>query len=154
MFERFKKFVEVHNGPNYFASVSEDEIVAAEEQLGFQFPDQLRQFYLEVGCGFYRLGTKDEKRDPTLVNRIVPPSDIYSILYDEDCEWRPYEGFVTGVVPFFDCGDGTYLVVKSHSANPNAVYWPSGRDSEKVTESLEAFFSQLYERAGFYAYDS
>jgi len=53
-------------------------------------------------------------------------------------------------MPFFDCGDGTFLVMKPLSDQPNAVFWPSGLESQRVANSLEEFFYKLYEHADFY----
>jgi hypothetical protein len=61
---------------------------------------------------------------------------------------RPPEGFVPGVMPFFDVGEQTYLVTRPSSDHPNAVYWPDGKS--EVSDSLGAFFKDLYLRAGFY----
>jgi hypothetical protein len=150
VFEKFKPYIGRHDLPNDFYPVSLASITDAEERLGYSLPSELRAFYEEVGSGFFTIGVKDSERDPSLVNRVVSPMGIVELLFDTTCQYRPYEGFVEGVLPFFDCGEGTFLVLRPRSSNPNAVYWPSGVESQRITSSVISFFDELYERAGFY----
>jgi len=148
MFDDFKQFIGRRDLPNHFYPCSDKDIADAERRLGHSFPGQLRHFFREVGCGFYRVGINDEDRDPTLINRIVPPDQIADLLLVPDNPWRPHEGFADDALPFLDCGDNTYLVLMPKSDQPNAVYWPGGK--LKIADSLEEFFFKLYEHADFY----
>lgn len=65
MFELYKQFVGAHESRNEFIQLSPGEIEAAEQRLGYRFPDQLRRFFEEIGYGFLKQGSEDEV-DPHL----------------------------------------------------------------------------------------
>ncbi len=148
MFEYLTEFIGKHDGPNDFYAVSKDDVAKAEERLGFKFPSQLKTFYAKIGCGFLQVGTDDTKRDPSVINRIVAPKEVADLLLDKNSVMRPYEGFVKGVMPFFEVGESTYLVVRPKSSSPNTVFWPDGK--QVISETLSQFFQSLYKNAGFY----
>ena len=79
-FDYLKRYVSRESPPtrNWFMPVSEDEIRAAEEQMGMPFPAGLRQFYLEVGSGFLR-ATDGEKKVTTNANRILDPTEAAAL---------------------------------------------------------------------------
>ena len=62
MFEKFKPFIGRRDLPNDFYPTTEADIAAAERQMGFSFPDQLRLFYKEVGSGLLPVGRKGRPR--------------------------------------------------------------------------------------------
>jgi hypothetical protein len=146
VFERYKQFVGAIKPPNRFWPVTADEIGAAEARLGHEFPSELRKFFQEIGYGFYGEGIKDSKR--THVNRVMDPTSIADILLDKSEPYRPHEGFLNGVMPFFDLGESTFLVLKPKTTLPNRVFWPDG--VKVVSESLIEFFEELYVHADFY----
>ena len=148
MFDHLSKYIGAAKPPNRLWLVKPNEIEDAETRLGFAFPYQLRRFYNEVGCGFLSQGVEDKKRDPSLINGILGPSEVADLLCDADNPARPYEGFVDGVLPFFDVGENTYLVLLPRSDSPNRVYWPDGK--QIIAEDLYEFFKELHRHAGFY----
>ncbi len=148
MFEYLKRYVGKSKSPNKFCAVKSSEIKAAEKQLGFPFPSELRTLFEEIGSGFLQLGIDDAKRDPSVINRILPPLEISSLICEPDNPLRPDEGFVEGVLPFFDVGESTYLVVRPKSSTPNKVFGPDGK--KMIAKSVESLFEQLYHRAAFY----
>ncbi len=60
---------------NKFSKVTLEEIEQAEAKLGFQFPSQLREFYLEIGDGYLvaPYNTTDENYHFGNSNEILPP---------------------------------------------------------------------------------
>jgi antitoxin YxxD len=146
MFEYLKEFVGKPKPPNRFWALSEGDIEKAEERLGFSFPLELRTFFTEIGCGFFAQGMDDKRRDRSLINGILSPGEIADILTDPTHLLRPGEGFPPGVIPFFDIGENSYLVVALLGSN--RVYWPGAR--KLIAESPQDFFQQLYRHAGFY----
>jgi hypothetical protein len=148
MFEYLQPYIGKKKPPNRFWPVDPADVEDAERRLGVRFPGQLRTFYAEVGCGFLAQGKEDRRRGPSLVNGVLSPVEIASLLLDPSEPARPAEGFMPGVMPFFDVGEQTYLVMRPSSSQPDAVYWPDGKS--KVSDELEAFFKDLYQRAGFY----
>lgn len=148
MFEHFKTYVGVKVPSNRFWPVPLTEIEHAEQWQKMPLPSQLRAFYVEVGKGFWVRGVRDEHGCASVINRVLGPLEAVDMLSNADNELRPDEGFAQGVFPFFDIGESTYFVVKPHSNEPNIVYWPDG--VAIVSESVEEFFSNLYQSAVFY----
>ena len=147
MFEQFQKFIGTESPPNRFWPVSAQDVNAAESQIGYAFPSQLKVFFAEVGCGFYAQGIEDSRRK-NCVNGILGPDEIADLLINPECELRPYEGFPAGAMPFFDLGNSSYLLLFPNSPTPNAVYRSNG--STCVSNSLREFYDHLFEHAEFY----
>lgn len=78
----------------------------------------------------------------------MSPTEVADLLMDKTNPARPGEGLPQGVMPFFDVGENTYLVVRPQSSKPNRVYWPGGK--ALIAESLQKFFESLHRNAGFY----
>ena len=148
MFDYFAEFVGKQQPPNRFWRVEEKDVLTAEAHLGYKFPSELRAFFLEIGCGFFAQGAKDKKRDRSLINGILSPSEISDLLLNNENPARPAEGFMNGVMPFFDIGENSYLVLRPESGKPNRVYWPDGKKA--IANDLQAFFENLRQEAGFY----
>jgi len=148
MFDYLREFVGRTVPPNRFWPLSDEDIDKAEQRLHFRFPPQLRTFFQEIGCGFLAQGIDDNKRDRSLVNRVLSPGEIADILTISDLPTRPAEGFPKGVIPFFDIGENSYFVLSLSDSDPHAVYWPGAR--KPVAVSVQKFFQQLYCHAGFY----
>jgi hypothetical protein len=147
MFERFAVFQGCDDGPNTMYPVTLERIEAAETRMQLKFPSELRQFFLEAGCGFWQQGVKDLERNQFLINRIADPGDIAGMVCEPDYPTRPCTGLKPGEIPFFDRGDRDYFLVNARSEDPNRVLWPSGR---LVTGSLVEFFDRLYQHADFF----
>jgi antitoxin YxxD len=148
MFETFVSFVRKEKGPNRFWPIDKNQIDEAESRMGVTFPPDLRVFFTEVGSGFWAQGIADAEWDRSLVNRLPSPGQIADLVCDDQNPWRPREGFVDGAIPFFDVGEDTYLVLLPQSDVPSRVYWSDGK--QVVTESVEEFFNELHQHAGFY----
>jgi hypothetical protein len=149
---------------NQFGPTSLEEIEQAEAKLGFQFPSQLREFYLEIGCGnlVAPYNTTDENYHFGNANEILPPmvvAEFYKPLGDdprgeEPEEWLhsadeqyamspdDYEVMKKGCMPFFNMHSSRFLTLMPHSSTPNAVWNDSGKFI--VEESFERFIWRLY----------
>src|SRR5262245_13247416 len=130
--EEFKKFVGLDENsseptPNIFWPVPESEILHAERLIGVRFPETLRQFYQEIGYGFFTQGTENATDDGFLINRLIDPESVADMVVNPASVQRPPEGFPEGVIPFFDLGNYTYLVIKSTPVSPDSVFWPGGK---------------------------
>lgn len=131
---------------NSFYPLTEEEIVNAEHQLGYAFPDQLKTFYKELGYGFLVAPENaSENYDFCNVNRIIDPETLANIVLKgpDSGEIIPatYELFEPGDLPFFEIGDSTrFLLMKLNSDNPNAVWCYD----IKITNSFEEFIWRLY----------
>ncbi|MCI0430162.1 MAG: SMI1/KNR4 family protein [Rhodospirillales bacterium] len=150
MYEFLRRYVNVKDGPNSFVPVTQNEILEAEKRIGLSLPEQLQTFYTEIGCGFLKAPRDSDLSDEKWfdnINRVVGPSEIAD-LYLGVAAWGPAEGFLPGLVSFFDVGDDTYLVLKIKEPCDSAVYWPNGK--RKVADTLEEFFIRLHENPSFY----
>jgi hypothetical protein len=68
MFDVLKPYVGRHDLPNDSYLVSQEDISSAEHQVGFALARQLQILYRNVGCGFYKVETEDEERDPSVIH--------------------------------------------------------------------------------------
>ena len=172
-FSYLKEFLSPHpkfegTNINWFYPVSEEEIVAAEKAAHISFPDQLREFYQEIGYGsLYAPYNAPKGYTAYMSNQILLPlvaAAFYKPL--EGDTWVPddgpidagdeghymdassYEILEPGDLPFFEIADSTsFMVMKPHSANPNAV-WYMGK--EKIEDSFEKFIWNLYYESPVY----
>jgi hypothetical protein len=142
----FEPYTTENETPNCFWPVSKDNIEEEEKKLGFSFPSELKAFWLEIGYGFFKQGIEDTGL--THVNRVLSAKSVRRMLLDPSDLARPREGFPEGVMPFFDLGESTYLVLRPTSTHPHRVYWPGGK--EVITETVVEFFTKLYRNASFY----
>lgn len=132
------------SGENCFYPISLNFLQEEEERLGFKFSEQLREFYLEIGYGFFE-HTHDRKQVQKVhANRLMDPgsvADIKLLGYDSG-QITPDVEFEPGELPFFEVGDGdTFLMMHPQSANPNAVYGILG---ELIEPEFEKFIWRLY----------
>jgi len=145
---------------NSFGSLYPGELEEAEKVLGFGFPSQLRAFYQEIGVGcLLRPHVVPENYVFYSSNEILPPLVVANfskgILQWEGqsehwmSEDMAYDLLEPGDLPFFEMYDSThFLVMKTHSDNPNAV-WALG--NIKIEDSFEKFIWRLYyESPGYY----
>ena len=158
MFEYLKKYINIKNPSfsNSFYPIDEKKIEEQEKRLGIQFPSQLKQFWKEIGCGFLRYPKKiPNDYESWGGNRIASPTNTVdmvllgqesgSILHDI---WEELE---QGDLPFFEIIDACrFLVVKTNSDNPNAVYTNTGI---KIEDSLEKFIWRLYHENPYFYED-
>lgn len=147
-YDNFSKFVGSASGPNRFWALNENDVLDAESQLGYKFPSALREFFLQVGCGFWSKGTADEDWDRSLVNRVLSPMSITGLLLDTENPMRPRDGFANGEMPILDCGENFYLVLLPKTVQSDRVYTMS--QTRVVAESTSDFFQRLECHAGFY----
>lgn len=144
---------------NVFFPVNLEEIKEAEALLGEELPDQLKDFYMQIGYG--HLTTP---HNPPLdyecrsSNEILPPI-VVANFSKGILQWKWQEHWMSedmaydllepGDLPFFEMYDSThFLIMKIHSDNPNAVWTLS---NIKIEDSFEKFIWRLYyESPGYY----
>ena len=154
-YDYLKKYVNIADSKaneNSFYTVQPEEILEAEEKLTFNFPKSLKEFWLEIGYGFFRASIPEKNiQHAVWSNRLVHPLDIASIMLEgEDSGLITSEGIEMlqeGHMPFFEVGDSTsYLVMRPESDTPNAVYWYD----TLIEDSLETFIWKLYHESPIY----
>lgn len=154
---------------NRFYSLERKDILDAESTMGIQFPEQLKNFYQEIGYGFFRAPQNpppDHKFYGT--NRLSDPLTtalLYKAIeyFHNDPQFDYYKALEDGAIishdtlellevgdlPFFEIGDSSsFMVMKLHSENPNAIWSDCG---VKIEDSFERFVWRLYyESPGYY----
>ena len=146
---------------NCFFTINEPEIIQAEKELGYKFPNELRIFYEEIGYG--DLSAPQERPDDYKFygkNTILPPQIISNfkkgILTNHDLEYYMmedvYEDLEPGDLPVFEIGDSTrFLIMRPLSDHPNAVYTLS---NIKIEDSFAQFIYRLYHESPTYYADN
>ena len=140
---------------NFFSPVNKEEIIEAENLIGFEFPTSLKKFWLEIGKG--RLLTNNNKNYSGLVNDILSPIMIVNTILrkDESEELAlPVLSYVLdmyleeGDIPFMEVADSSdFLKMKRGS---DGIYDCGG---DLLEESFEKFIWRLYhESAKYYLY--
>ena len=129
-----------------FYPVTEEELSQAEALLSMRFPEELRKFYLEVGCG--TLGNDD----PDFRNEIMHPVeaaklklglDFYANMYQEDLDYYT----APDVFPFFDLGgEADYLVIQLTGEHVGAIIY-CGRP---IAASFNEFVQRMHERTDYF----
>lgn len=129
--------------PNVRFPVSAEDIERAERRIGNRFPEQLRCFFSEVGCGFLKASQLETSRaDFNYINRFLDPDEIADLLLGEDESVLPSEGFGDGELPFFEIGDQLYLVMRE-----GRVCWPFG---DVICDDFITFVTELVNHPRFY----
>ena len=152
MFEFLTKYkvshfdINMDYGPNVFFPLSENDISKQERRLGFDFPFQLRTFYKEIGNGFITANVSDAEKNISCssINRFITPEEATDLYIGEDVVVMPEEGFGDDELPFFEIGDGLFLVMRK---NCNGIYWSLG---DLVANDLVEFVKQLLDSPIFY----
>jgi hypothetical protein len=158
-YDYLKKYVnpkDTNAGVNAFYKVAQEDVLKSEEELGIIFPQELKEFWKEVGYGFF--GASIPEKSIVQIdysNRLAHPEDIVSIITKgEDSGLITEQGLEflnEGDIPFFEVADFTrYFVMRPKSDRPDAVYRTNGK---MVEDSLETFIWKLYHVSPTYYLD-
>ena len=125
------------NSHHKFFKLQENELIVAEERLGFAFPNELRNFYLEVGYGFIKGNNVDA------INRIMDPDTIADITLREGIyEFDPdLEGIYEeeDKLVFYEVNEGVYLTLDLNTPQQTPVYF----FETQIADSLEEFIRKI-----------
>ncbi|EJS04783.1 SMI1/KNR4 family protein [Bacillus mycoides] len=127
----------IKNSHHKFFKLQENELIVAEERLGFAFPNELRNFYLEVGYGFIKGNNVDA------INRIMDPDTIADITLREGIyEFDPdLEGIYEeeDKLVFYEVNEGVYLTLDLNTPQQTPVYF----FETQIADSLEGFIRKI-----------
>lgn len=133
--------------PNSRFSVSEKFIEQAESRMGRRFPEQLRTFFEEVGCGNLKASpTDDPKGVFNHFNRFLSPNEVADLFLGEDEYHRPDDGFRPGLMRFFEVNEERFLVVQT--TDPEGAVVRS--DGTVISKDLVTFTKELAENPSFF----
>jgi len=116
-----------------FIPVEPFELLEAENELGYRLPEELDNFYLEIGYGFFHNNSdKDFNRflSPDVLVEINLRQNEYEFdpdldIYDEDDK-----------IIFFQVNEGVFLTIeKSTNSSVSPIYYIK----DKVADSLKDF---------------
>lgn len=141
-YKELEQYINANEVTKRFFPVSAQEILAAEEVLGFALPIGLKDFYLEVGFGWL---SSDDR--PDLRNLILHPVDVVD-LYRGTSEFCELEGFLEGDLPVMDCGWDRFLVMRANTSDEK-IYRDDGSDNS-LAQSFNELVERLFKDAGFY----
>ncbi|MCM3162671.1 SMI1/KNR4 family protein [Metabacillus litoralis] len=134
----------VKNDKHKFIRLQENELLDAEERLGFELPNELRDFYLEVGYGFIK------GSDGNAINRIMDPDTIADITLREGIyEFDPdLEGIYEDddKLVFYEVNEGVYLTLDLNTPQQTPVYF----FETQIAGSLEEFIRKVDENAEYF----
>lgn len=134
----------VKNGKHKFIKLHENDLLNAEERLGFRLPNELRNFYLEVGYGFIK------GSNGNAINRLMDPDTIADITlregiyeYDPDLE-EIYEE--DDKLVFFEMNEGVYLTLDINTPKQTPVYF----FETQIADSLVEFIRKMNEDSEYF----
>jgi hypothetical protein len=128
-----------------FYSLLNQDIVHAENRLGIRFPEELREFYQEIGYGFLWNESAD------MINRLMDPGSVADFHLSEGI----YEGqnveehYESNFLVFFEVSEVSYIAIDLSMKNQKGespIYY---LDS-KIADSLEEFLMRLDENMDYY----
>ena len=137
------------NAADKFVKVSilSAEDIALQEQrlipLGYQFPEELKAFWLEIGCGY--LCAND-----SLDNAFETPSTTLDIYLSEG-DWANVklrcDIFVKNELPFFQIGHLDYITIGlEEGVNLGKIY----RLGIEIAPSLTVFVQHILQNPSYY----
>ncbi|MGE8078331.1 SMI1/KNR4 family protein [Peribacillus loiseleuriae] len=132
------------NQENSFYPVTESEIEEVEKELDLKIPQELVNFYLEVGYGFI-------KGSEFNINRIMDPSSIRDFrLRINDFEFYPdieiYDEFENNKLIFFEGSESALMSIEMNDNNECSIYYYDIR----IASSLEEFLRKIEENDKYY----
>ncbi|MDG5471392.1 SMI1/KNR4 family protein [Jeotgalibacillus sp. ET6] len=134
----------VKNDKHKFIRLQENELLDAEERLGFELPNELKDFYLEVGYGFIK------GSDGNAINRIMDPDTIADITLREGIfEFDPdLEGIYQDddKLVFYEVNEGVYLTLDLNIPQQTPIYF----FETQIAGSLEEFIRKVDEDAEYF----
>lgn len=84
-YEYLKKYIVprwTSQAGNSFYNISHEEILEAERKINLKFTDQLKELWMEIGCGFFEASCKELGiTQIDYPNRLLPPDEIASVAY-------------------------------------------------------------------------
>ncbi|GAB6256940.1 type II toxin-antitoxin system antitoxin YxxD [Peribacillus sp. N1] len=132
------KFDYIKNNHKFFP-LKEKDLIEAEERLGFKFPPELREFYLEVGYGFLKGNNENS------ISRLMDPDTIADITLREGIfEYDPdLEGIYDEAdkLVFYEVNEGVYLTLDLNDTQRTSVHF----FDNKIADSLESFIKKVDE---------
>ncbi|WP_061808727.1 SMI1/KNR4 family protein [Rossellomorea vietnamensis] len=134
----------IKNEKHKFIKLQNKELLDAEKRLGFGLPNELREFYLEVGYGFIKGSNMDA------INRLMDPDTIVDITLREGI--YEFDPDLDGIyeeedkLVFFEVNEGVYLTLALDTSKQSPVYF----FETQIAASLEEFLRKIDDDADYF----
>lgn len=137
------KFV-TNNPENSFYPLNLKDIEQVEKELGLTFPNELRQFYLEIGYGFFK-GSEYQ------INRLMDPGSVRDFrLRADDYEFYPdieiFDEVEEDKLVFFEGDESTTILIGLGEGESNPIYL----FDTLIANSLKEFLEKIMEDDLYY----
>lgn len=138
--------VSAHQMKHSFYALDNYDVESAQERIGFKFPNELKEFYTQIGYGFICNTTKKG------VNRLMDPSSIADFrlgegIYEYDPDREVYNN--NKLLVFFEVAEGTYLTMDLVNETENGES-PIYYFDEKIADSLYEFLIRMDLQTDYY----
>lgn len=141
MFEKIKE-----NSNHSFYSVKVEDIRKAEVNMGIIIPEQLLQFYLEVGYGFL----ESHKNN---INRVMGPSSLTEFFLGigqfENFNEEIYNQYMKDQLFFFEVNESQFLSIGRTKLNKGKIYYYD----KIIANNIEEFFDRYLKDEDYYLHD-
>ncbi|MCY9226992.1 SMI1/KNR4 family protein [Bacillus haynesii] len=126
----------IKNSHHEFYELKENDLIKAEDRLGFLFPKELKEFYLEIGYGFINGNNNAINRflDPATIADITLREDIYEFDPDLDGIYEDENKLV-----FYEVNEGVYVTLDLNDSDKSPVFF----FDKKIADSLEEFIKKV-----------
>ena len=155
MFEKYHQYSRTHevayNNPvrcmDFTCIDKVDEMIrAAEDKLKFIFPEELKCFYKELGCGFM-----PKVEDDFCVNRFLAPDEILDFyegndFYATDERQDYYSPFDGRSLIFYEVDSDVFMTIKLTGSDAGSIYYFDTRVASSVLEFIE----RMLEKHNYY----
>lgn len=135
-----------------FTPLNYEEIVAQEERMGRRFPEELREFYIQIGYGAFGINTR------LCLDLVLPPENVVDSIMEEgmfeDNDIIDDIDLKSKMI-FFDAGDNTYLCLdlsKEDCEGRCPVVYATVNKCVCLAKSLEDFAKKMDEKSSYYTY--
>ncbi|MBC2370922.1 SMI1/KNR4 family protein [Listeria booriae] len=137
------KFV-TNNPENSFYPLNLQDIEQVEKELGLTFPNELRQFYLEIGYGFFK-GSEYQ------INRLMDPESVRDFrLRIDDYEFYPdieiFDEVEADKLVFFEDDESTTILIGLGEGETSPIYL----FDMLIANSLKEFLEKIMEGDLYY----
>jgi len=129
----------INNVNNTFFDVKMEEIKKSENKLGHKLPKELKEFYQEIGYGFFH-------KNNDSFNRLLSPLQVVQInlkedFYETDPDLEIFDDLYNKEkLLFFEVNEGIYLAIDRKEENGENAIWLFDK---KISNSFKNFILEL-----------
>ncbi|QIH33849.1 SMI1/KNR4 family protein [Sphingobacterium sp. DR205] len=122
-----------------FYPLSEDDVKIAEAEFGYELPTELKDFYMQIGYGFFHKSKGD-------INRLLDTTSLFQVNlkrneFEADPDLEVYDDLYHGEkLLFFEVNEGVYLAIDKDDENgKNKIYYTDSVISDSLEDFIRSF---------------